>query len=88
LIGAYAGYTGTGFSESILKDLFEKLTPLFTDRSPFTPTSKANAPVRWVEPRLICEVAFQEWTSHGIMRAPSFLGSRDDKGPKEVVRES
>jgi hypothetical protein len=39
-------------------------------------------------PKLVCEIAFQEWTSDGKMRAPSFLGLRDDKEPKDVVRES
>jgi len=84
----YVGHTGTGFSEALLKDLFGKLTPYFTDRCPFTPKPKANAPVKWVEPRFVCEVAFQEWTSDDKMRAPSFLGLRDDKDPKEVVREN
>ena len=84
----YVGHTGTGFSEAMLKGLFEKLSPLFTDRCPFTPRPRANAPVKWVEPRLVCEVAFQEWTSDGKMRAPSFLGLRDDKEPKGVVGES
>ena len=72
----------------MLKELFTKLTPYFTDTCPFTPRAKANAPVRWVEPRLVCEVAFQEWTSDAKMRAPSFLGLRDDKDPKDVVRET
>src|SRR5215469_16399687 len=74
-------------SDALLKDLFGKLRPYFTDRCPFTQKPKANAPVRWVEPRFVCEVAFQEWTSDGKMRAPSFLGLRDNKDPKEVVRE-
>jgi bifunctional non-homologous end joining protein LigD len=84
----YVGHTRTGFSEVLLKDLFGKLTPYFTDGCPFTPKPKANAPVKWVEPRFVCEVAFQEWTSDGKMRAPSFLGLRDDKDPKKVVREN
>jgi bifunctional non-homologous end joining protein LigD len=45
----YVGHTGTGFSEAMLKDLYGKLTPYFTDRCPFTPKPKANAPVKWVE---------------------------------------
>jgi bifunctional non-homologous end joining protein LigD len=56
----YVGHTGTGFSEALLKDIFEKPAPYFTDRCPFTTKPKANAPIRWVEPRLVCEVAFQE----------------------------
>jgi len=68
--------------------LFGKLTPYFTEKCPFTSKPKAYAPVKWVEPRFVCEVTFQEWTTEGKMRAPSFLGLRDDKDPKEVVREN
>jgi len=49
--------------------LFGKLTPYFTEKCPFTSKPKANAPVKWVEPRFVCEVAFQEWTTEGKMRA-------------------
>ena len=48
---------------------------------------KDSARVQWVKPRLVCEVAFQEWTSDGKLRAPAFLGLREDKVPTEVVRE-
>jgi bifunctional non-homologous end joining protein LigD len=84
----YVGHTVTGFSGAWLKDLFGKLTPYFTEKCPFTPKPKANAPVKWVEPRFVCEVAFQEWTRDGKMRAPSFPGLRDDKDPEEVLREN
>jgi bifunctional non-homologous end joining protein LigD len=63
----YVGNTGTGFSDAQIKDLLQKLT----DTCPFEPKPKANVPVRWVEPRLVCEVAFHEWASDGKMRAPS-----------------
>jgi bifunctional non-homologous end joining protein LigD len=42
---------------------------------------------RWVEPKFVAEVAFTEWTSDGSIRHPSFQGLREDKKPKEVVRE-
>jgi bifunctional non-homologous end joining protein LigD len=71
-----------------LKIFSGKLTPYFTEKCPFTPKPKANAPVKWVEPRFVCEVAFQEWTRDGKMRAPSFPGLRDDKDPEEVLREN
>ena len=71
----------------MLKEVYGRLKPYFTDTCPFTPKPKANGPVKWVNPKLVCEVAFQEWTSDGKMRAPGFLGLRDDKAPKEVVRE-
>jgi ATP-dependent DNA ligase len=69
----YVGHTGTGFSEAMLKDLYGKLMPYFTDRCPFTPKLKANAPVnKWVEPEFVCEVAFQEWTSDGKNESTEF----------------
>jgi bifunctional non-homologous end joining protein LigD len=57
-----------------LKDLFGKLTPYFTEKCPFTPKPKANAPVKWVEPRFVCEVAFQEWGFSKIKTAPKSRG--------------
>jgi bifunctional non-homologous end joining protein LigD len=71
----------------MLKDILKRLTPYFTDTCPFNPRPKANAQVQWVKPKLVCEVAFQEWTSDGKLRAPAFLGLRKDKAPTEVVRE-
>ena len=71
----YVRHTATGFSEAMLKNLFEKLTPLITDWCPFTPKPRANASVKWVEPRFVCQVAFHEWTSDSKMRARAFLGS-------------
>jgi bifunctional non-homologous end joining protein LigD len=52
--------------------------PYFTEKCPFTPKPKAKAPIKWVEPRFVCEVTFQEWTTEGKMRTPSFLGLRDE----------
>ena len=83
----YVGHTGTGFSNEMLKDILKRLTPHFTDSCPFDPRPKDSARVQWVKPRLVCEVAFQEWTSDGKLRAPAFLGLREDKSPMEVVRE-
>ena len=82
----YCGHTGTGFSEKMLKDILKRLTPYFTDSCPFDPRPKAKR-VQWVKPKLVCEVAFHEWTSDGKLRAPAFLGLREDKSPTEIVRE-
>ena len=84
----YVGHTGTGFTHEMLKDILKRLTPHFTDTCPFEARPKASSRVQWVKPKLVCEVAFHEWTSDGMLRAPSFLGLRDDKSPTEVVRES
>jgi len=84
---SYAGHVGTGFDERNLGFIYEKLKPLITEQSPFEPEPKTNMPVRWVEPRLVCEVRFSEWTAEGRMRHPVFMGLREDKSPREVKRE-
>ncbi len=83
----YIGHVGGGLSNQQLEDLHNRLHPLERDSSPFSGTFKTNAPVHWVEPKLLCEVQFSAWTEDGLMRQPSFVGMRDDKDPREVVRE-
>jgi bifunctional non-homologous end joining protein LigD len=83
----YIGHVGTGFTERALKDIRAKLDPLATPRSPFAEEPPSSMPVTWVEPRLICEVKFTEWTAEGLMRHPVFLGLREDKSAREVVPE-
>jgi DNA ligase D-like protein (predicted ligase) len=82
----YAGKVGTGFNRSTLHSLADQLRPLERDGSPF-----ANAPrfreVTWVQPRLVAQVGFAEWTRDGRLRHPRFLGLRDDKDARDVVRE-
>ncbi|MBA2349465.1 MAG: DNA ligase D [Solirubrobacterales bacterium] len=83
----YAGKVGTGFTEAELTRLAGLLGPLERPESPFT----AGTPPReaiWVEPQLLAEVTFAEWTPDGQLRHPSYQGLRDDKEPWEVVRES
>lgn len=83
----YAGHVGTGFSSETLKDLRRRLDPLVREDSPLARVPPTNAPVRWVEPRLVAEIAFREWTEEGVMRQPVFLGLREDKAAKDVRRE-
>jgi len=83
----YIGHVGAGFTESALKDISGKLSPLVTNRCPFPREPRTNMPVTWVAPRLVCEVKFREWTSEGLMRHPVFLGLRKDKSAREVMRE-
>jgi bifunctional non-homologous end joining protein LigD len=83
----YAGHAGGGFNRESLQQVHEKLLPLRTDASPFAGIPKTNEPVTWVEPQLVCEVSFQEWTADGIMRQPIFEGLRIDKEPRDVHRE-
>lgn len=85
----FVGRVGTGFSEKELTKLKGLLTPLQTDESPFNvKLSGLDARgVTFVEPRLVGEVRFGEWTSDGRLRHPSWRGLRPDKAPGEVVRE-
>ena len=87
----YAGKVGTGFSLKTLATLREELEPLVRPTSPFDPEpARARTGPRrhWVEPLLVGEVAFAEWTADGRLRHPSFQGLRLDKVPTEVVRET
>jgi bifunctional non-homologous end joining protein LigD len=87
----WVGNVGTGFGERDIAELLAKLEPLRRDESPFPVVPKMpkvrKADVVWVEPRLVCEVEFAEWTHDGHLRAPSFQGLRDDKPAADVRRE-
>ena len=86
---AYAGKVGTGFTEKTLDDLARRFEALARDTSPFSAgASKPPRLARFVEPRLVCEVEFNEWTKGGQLRAPSFKGLRADKDARQVVREA
>ena len=83
----YAGKVGTGFSRATLHELAEALAPLVRETSPFEPEKGIPRAATWVEPELVAQIAFMEWTSDGRLRHPSFLGVRFDKPAREVVRE-
>jgi DNA ligase D-like protein (predicted ligase) len=84
----YAGKVGTGFDTATLHELGAELKALARDTSPFAdPASIKERHVTWVQPRLVAEVGFTEWTRDGRLRHPRFLGLRDDKAAREVVRE-
>src|SRR5262245_18403851 len=83
----YVSKVGTGFDDAALRRLMELLRPLARATSPFdvgTPTGRGH---HWVEPSLVCEVRFTEWTDDGGLRHPAFLGLRDDKNPEDCRRE-
>jgi bifunctional non-homologous end joining protein LigD len=84
----YAGKVGTGFDTRTLHDLHDKLVRLETSGSPFSKGKPPGRGVHWVQPRLVGEVAFSEWTRDGELRHPSYQGLRDDKSAQEVVRET
>jgi bifunctional non-homologous end joining protein LigD len=84
----FAGAVGTGFDQAELSRVLGQLEPLSTDRSPFRDAlPKTIRGVHWVEPELVVEVEFAEWTSEGRMRHPAYLGQRIDTDPAEVIRE-
>jgi bifunctional non-homologous end joining protein LigD len=83
----YAGKVGTGFSERTLRDLGDHLERLERPDSPFTRGTGLPRNARWVEPRLVAQIAFGEWTRDGKLRHPRYLGLREDKPAAEVVRE-
>ena len=83
----YAGKVGTGFSDTVLRDLRARLDELARDTSPCTRGKLPTAGVHWVRPELVAQLAFTEWTSAGQLRHPRFLGLRTDKDPADVVRE-
>ncbi len=84
----FAGKVGTGFSSADLKMLARRFQPLKRDSSPFVevPAAERKDAV-WLEPSLVCEVAYAEWTKDGRLRHPSFQGLREDKMATEVSRE-
>jgi bifunctional non-homologous end joining protein LigD len=86
----FAGKVGTGFQREAAV-LLKALARIERPASPFAPiglpTGAKIRDARWVEPKLVCEVAFMEWTGHGHIRHGSFQGMRPDKDPRKVVRE-
>jgi bifunctional non-homologous end joining protein LigD len=83
----YAGKAGTGFTRRTLDSLHATLAGLEQDHPPFDRGQLPRSGVHWVQPRLVAEVGFSEWTTSGELRHPRFQGLRDDKDPADVVRE-
>lgn len=83
----YAGKVGTGFSQRELERLGGKLEELRAERSPFAAGGGQPRDGRWVRPELVGQFGFGEWTRDSKLRHPRYLGLREDKRPREVVRE-
>jgi bifunctional non-homologous end joining protein LigD len=82
----YAGRVGSGINERNRAEIEGLVAPLARGTTPFDKTPRLPRP-QWVEPELVVDVVFQNWTSAGMLRAPRYRGLRDDKDPAEVVRE-
>lgn len=84
----YVSKVGTGFDQALLKSLWDRLQPLRRATAPFDAGAPRGRGHHWVEPRLVCEVRFTEWTADGGLRHPTFLGLRQDKRPEDCRREA
>lgn len=82
----FVGKVGTGFNAVSLAALRRKLEPLARAEAPVVDAPRVPR-VTWVEPEVVCEVGFTEWTHDGALRHPTFLGLREDKPSEDVVRE-
>lgn len=97
----YSGKVGTGFSQAVLADLYKKFKELTADDCPFTDLPEERegrygqgitarvmrTECHWVKPVLVCQVKFAEWTADNRLRQPSYMGLREDKNAKDVIRE-
>jgi bifunctional non-homologous end joining protein LigD len=84
----YVGKVGTGFDDRLLRTLAQRLRALEVEKAPFdSGLERAPKGSHWVQPTLVAEVAFSEWTRDGGLRHPSFKGLREDKVATEVTRE-
>lgn len=81
----YAGHAGSGLNREILASLHKALQSIERETPPLKEKISTNNTAHWVEPQLIAEVQFKEWTEDGMLRQASFLGLRDDKPARDVV---
>lgn len=90
----FVSKVGTGFDDRTLKALYGKFQKLKRDACPFEAgvVGQLSGPelsrCSWIEPQLVCQLKFSEWTNDGKLRQPVFLGLRDDKEPKDVIKEA
>jgi bifunctional non-homologous end joining protein LigD len=84
----WVGNVGTGFDHKMLAHLAARLKPLITTKCPFAERPKPDRGMTWVKPELVCQVKFTHWTPDERLRAPVFLGLRNDVAAPEVGREA
>jgi bifunctional non-homologous end joining protein LigD len=83
----YAGKVGTGFDTRTLRSLLAEMAEIGQDEPPFSRGELPRSGVHWVQPQLVAQIGFSEWTRDGQLRHPRFQGLRRDKSASEVVRE-
>ena len=83
----YASHVGSGFDDATLAQAKKRLEPLRRDSCPFAEKPELHSPTVWVEPKVVAEVKFQNWTDDGFLRAPVFLRFREDIDPGDVRRQ-
>jgi bifunctional non-homologous end joining protein LigD len=84
----YVGKVGTGFNAKLIEELMERMKPLAVEKAPVTVPRPDRKGAHFIQPKLVAETAFSEFTNEGILRHPSFIGLREDKPASEVVVET
>ncbi len=84
----YVGNVGTGFDRQSLEELHEKMAPLVRKTSPFHEAPNKDKKITWLEPELVAQIKFTEWTKDGQMRHPVFKGLRMDLGKEDVKMDT
>jgi bifunctional non-homologous end joining protein LigD len=84
----YVGHVGSGLDEETVAQLLPRLSKLERKTSPFSEKPPLHRPTKWLEPELVVEVSFTDFTPDGLLRAPVFLRLREDIEPKSIDRES
>lgn len=94
ILGAYVnkrlqfiGHSGSGFDQAAIKAVVKAAKPYFTETCPFAKKPPVNDKPTWLDPVLVCQIQFTDWTDDGILRHPIFLGMREDKTADEVQIE-
>ncbi len=82
----YASHVGSGLDGELLAQLLARLEPLRRSVCPFVEQPELHSRTHWVEPRVVTEVRFQNWTEDGFLRAPVLLRLREDLDPRRVLR--
>src|SRR6476469_4801211 len=83
----YVGKVGTGFNAKSIDEMMERMEPLAVDKAPVEVPRADRKGAHWINPKLVAEIAFSEFTDDGVLRHPSFMGLREDKPASKVVRE-